>query len=169
MTRHPAGTAVEVRYRRPVDADHATISGSIEEWWDGRNLRHLLPRLWLQHFTGTSWLAEDVDDRIVGFLVGFISPDDPTTGYVHLLGVDPNHRRTGVGRELYQRFIEDVRDHGVTRVTAITWPGNRRSVAFHEAIGFRVVDGPGTMRLYGTPAFPDYEADEDRVVFERSI
>ena len=31
-------------------------------------------------------------------------------------------------------------------------------------MGFAPDDGPGTQRLYGTPAYPDYDADgEDRV------
>ncbi len=59
---------------------------------------------------------------------------------------------------------------GVRRVDAITWPGNRVSVDFHRAMGFSVDDGPGTQRLYGTPAYPDYEADgDDRVVFSREL
>jgi hypothetical protein len=53
---------------------------------------------------------------------------------------------------------------------AITWPGNRVSVAFHRSIGFRLEDGPGTQRLYGSPAYPDYDGDgEDRVVFVREL
>ena len=32
------------------------------------------------------------------------------------------------------------------RITAVTWPGNRSSIAFHRAIGFQVDDGPGTRR-----------------------
>ncbi len=42
--------------------------------------------------------------------------------------------------------------------------------AFHRAMGFTPADGPGTMNLYGTPAYPDYDADgEDRVVFSRPL
>ena len=53
---------------------------------------------------------------------------------------------------------------------AITWPGNRQSVAFHTSIGFRVDDGPGTQNLYGTPAYADYDGDgDDRVVFTRDL
>jgi hypothetical protein len=55
-------------------------------------------------------------------------------------------------------------------VTAITWPGNRVSVGFHRALGFVPEDGPGTQRLYGTPAYPDYDAEgDDRVVFSRPL
>ena len=62
------------------------------------------------------------------------------------------------------------RARGVRRVTAVTWPGNRGSVAFHRAMGFSAEVGPGTQNLYGTPAYPDYDADgDDRVVFSREL
>jgi hypothetical protein len=55
-------------------------------------------------------------------------------------------------------------------VSAITWPGNRVSVGFHRAMGFAPDDGPGTQRLYGTPAYPDYDGEgDDRVVFSRAL
>lgn len=160
----------EVRLRRPVEADHAFLVGQVDEWWGGRKLHQLLPRLWLQHFTGTSWVAEDAQGSPIGFLVGFISPDHPDQACIHMVATSPNHRGAGLGRALYQRFFEDVKARGVRRVMAITWPGNRVSVGFHRAMGFTPADGPGTQRLYGTPAYPDYDAEgDDRVVFSREL
>lgn len=163
----PRTSPADLTFRRPVEADHARVVRAVDDWWGGKGLRALPPsRSWFQHFTGRSWIAETADGRIVGFLLGFISPDHPEIGIVHLVGTDPNTRRNGLGRELYRRFIEDVEAAGVRRVQAITWPGNRISVAFHVALGFRADDGPGTQRLYGTPAYPDHDGDgEDRVVF----
>lgn len=160
----------EIRFRRPTEADHAGIVRQVDDWWGGRSLHHLLPRLWFQHFTGTSWVAEDADGRVVGFLIGFVSADRPDEAYIHMVGASPNHRRSGLGRALYERFIEDVRSRGIRRVSAVTWPGNRVSVGFHRAMGFTPADGPGTQNLYGTPAYPDYDADgDDRVVFSREL
>jgi L-amino acid N-acyltransferase YncA len=87
-----------------------------------------------------------------------------------MVGTDPNHRRAGLGRALYERFFDDMRERGVRRVSAVTWPGNRVSVAFHRALGFEPAEGPGTQNLYGTRAYPDYDADgDDRVVFSREL
>ena len=157
-------------FRRPTEADHAGMVGVVDEWWGGRRLHELLPRLWLQHFTGTSWLAESPDGRLAGFLVGFVSPDRPDVAYCHMIATSPNRRGQGIGRALYERFFEDGRTAGCSSATAITWPGNRTSIAFHRAIGFLPDDGPGTMPLYGTPAYADYDGEgEDRVRFVRPL
>lgn len=159
-----------IRFRRPTPTDHRFLVGVVDEWWGGRRLHQLLPRLWLEHFAGTSWVIEDDQARILAFLVGFVSPDHPDQAYVHMVATSPNHRRSGLGRALYERFFEDVRARGVRRVTALSWPGSRVSVGFHRALGFQIDDGPGTQRLYGTPAYPDHDAEgEDRVVFSREI
>ncbi len=165
-----AGSEIAVRLRRPTEADHAAIVRHVDEWWGGRRLHDLLPRLWLRHFTGTSLVAETATGRLAGFLVGFRSPDHPDTAYVHMVATDPNLRGRGVARTMYERFFADMAALGVTRIEAVTWPGNRVSVAFHRALGFRPDDGPGTLPLYGTPAYPDYDYDgEDRVRLVREL
>ena len=160
----------DVRFRRPVEDDYRYLVDRVDDWWGGRTTHPLFRRFWFQHFTGSSWVAEVADGALVGFLVGFLSPDHPDEAYVHLVATSPNHRHRGIARRLYEQFIDDVRARGVGRVTAVTWPGNRASVAFHRAIGFQPDEGPGTQRLYGTPAYPNHDAyGEDRVVFSRTI
>ncbi len=157
-------------FRRPTEADYPRIADVVDEWWGGRRMRAMLPRLWLQHFSGTSWIVERPDGRLEGFLVAFLSQDDPSTGYVHMIAANPNRRRSGVGRALYGRAFADLAARGARRVAAVTWPGNRQSVMFHQALGFRVDDGLGTKKIYGIPAHPDHDGDgEDRVVFVRDL
>lgn len=156
----------DLTFRRPTADDHPRVVGVIDDWWGGRRMRLILPRLWFEHFAGTSWVVDRSDGRLAGFVVAFISQDDPATGYVHMIAAEPNCRRRGLGRSLYERAFADLAGRGARRVLAVTWPGNRTSIAFHRALGFRVDDGPGTQRLYGTPAHVDHDGhDEDRVVF----
>lgn len=160
-----------LRFRRPTPDDHSAIVAVVDEWWGGRQMRALLPRLWFEHFAGTSWIAEDaVDGRLTGFLVAFLSPDRLGTAYIHMVAADPNRRRNGIGRGLYEQAFADFAARGARRVVAVTWPGNRTSVAFHRSMGFRVDDGPGTSPIYGTPAHADHDGPgEDRVVFLRDL
>ena len=122
-------------------------------WWDGRQLAPVLPRLFFLHFEGTSFVAEDDDGDLVGFVCGFLSQTDSAEAYIHFVGVSPDHRGEGVGRALYERFLEEVRSEGRSVVRCVTSPANRDSVAFHEALGFEVdrvvadYDGPGEDRV----------------------
>jgi GNAT superfamily N-acetyltransferase len=160
----------EIRYRRPTEADYREMVSVINDWWAGREMDVLLPRLWLQHFTGTSWLAETADGQLAGFLVGFLSPDKPEEAYCHMVASNPNLRHHGIGRELYERFFADARAGGRSRVGAVTWPGNRTSVAFHQALGFEIQTGPGTQNLYGIPAYPGYDREQDdRTVLVKTL
>ncbi len=127
--------------------------GRVNVWWGGREMAPILPRLFFLHFEGTSFVAEDGDGDLSGFVCGFLSQTDPEEAYIHFVGVSPEHRGTGVGRTLYERFFSEVRDEGRSVVRCVTSPANADSVAFHEALGFRVdrvvedYDGPGEDRV----------------------
>jgi GNAT superfamily N-acetyltransferase len=164
----------ELRFRRPVESDYPALALVVDDWWDGRVVQGLLPRLWLRHFGSTSWLAEEVGatgrPRSIGFLVGFRSPDVPGVGVLQAVGVDPNRRRRGIGRDLIERFTSDCRTAGLERIEALIWPGNRRGLDFLRAVGFRPEDGPGTRNLYGTAAFDGYDfGTEDRARLWRRV
>jgi ribosomal protein S18 acetylase RimI-like enzyme len=159
-----------ITFRRPTEADYPAIIRVIDDWWGDRRMDVLLPRLWLQHFTGTSWLAETETGKLAGFLVGFLSPDKPDVAYCHMVATNPNARRHGLGRALYERFFADARAGGRSKVFAVTWPANRTSLAFHRSVGFDIQAGPGSQNLYGTPATAGYDFDrEDRAILVRVI
>lgn len=140
-----------MRLRAAVPEDHVRMRAVCDEWW-GRPVTHLIPRLFLDHFHGTSLVAE-ADGQLAGFLVGFPSQSLPGEAYVHVMAVAPEQRGSGLGRELYRRFMEAVRERGCSVVRAVTSPGNERSIAFHRSIGFTVsgphsdYDGPGVDRM----------------------
>jgi ribosomal protein S18 acetylase RimI-like enzyme len=164
--RLPAGLSL----RHPTEADQSAIVGLVDEWFGGRRVRSMVGRAWFRHFGSTSWMAEDAAGRPVAFLIGYRSQDDPAEAVLHLLAVDPNHRRQGVGRALVDAFLADTGAMGVHTVTALGWPDDAIAVRFFRTVGFRADDGPGSQNLYGAPAFPDYDGDgEDRTVFSRQL
>ena len=120
--------------------DHARIVAVVDDWWGGRRMAVLIPSLFLEHFAGTSLVAEDAAGELAGCCIGFVSQDRPDEAYVHFLGVRPDQRAAGLGHELHDRFADLVRPRGVLRVRCVTSTVNRASVAFHTSIGF-VVEG----------------------------
>jgi ribosomal protein S18 acetylase RimI-like enzyme len=164
------GRSGEPVLRHPTEADQQRLVGLVDEWFGGRRVRHLVGRAWFRHFGSTSWLAVDPVDRPIGFLIGYRSPDRPAEAIVHLVGVDPNHRRRGIARALVASFLAEAEGAGVTSVTALAWPDDPIAIAWFGALEFKPDDGPGSQRLFGTRAFPDYDGDgEDRVVFVREL
>ena len=171
MTNRPAIDVEAIRFRRPTEDDYPAVAAAVEAWWDDRRPGELLERLWLRHFAGTCWLAEDAETgTLVGYVAGFRGASGPDVGVIRSLGVRPSHRRRGIGRALVERSLDDLRSAGATVVESLAWPGNRRAVAFLSGIGFEPETGPGTRSLYGTPAFEGYDfGTEDRVRFLRRL
>lgn len=149
-------SAISIRTAEPTD--HARVVAVLDEWWGGRRMVDMLPKLFFDHFRHTSFVAER-DGELAGFLVGFLSQSSPEEAYVHFVGVSPAERGTGLGRALYERFFAAARAAGRTRVRCVTSPANTGSLAFHAALGFDAsvprsgYDGPG----------------EDRIVLTRSL
>jgi GNAT superfamily N-acetyltransferase len=109
-------------------------------------------------------------ERPIGLLLGYLSQDHPSEAVIHLVGVDPNRRRRGVGRSLVEAFVRGVAARGADEVIALAPPGEPPVAAFFRAVGFRADDGPGTVNRFGMPAYPDHEAPgDDRIVFRRVL
>ncbi|MEV4649675.1 GNAT family N-acetyltransferase [Saccharopolyspora sp. NPDC049357] len=64
---------------------------------------------------------------MLGFLIGFLSADQPQVGYLHFVGVDPAQRRNGLARRLCGEFFEAISFAGRTEVHAIASPENTGS------------------------------------------
>ena len=149
--------SIEIRHAQP--SDYGRVIQHVNAWWRGREMAPMLPKLFFLHFEGTSFVAEREDGALAGFLIGFLSQTSADEAYVHFIGVAPDRRGSGLGRDLYERFFAVAREHGRTVVRCVTSTANESSIAFHRALGFdvdRVVenyDGPG----------------EDRVLFVKRI
>ena len=140
-----------IRHAQP--SDYGRVIGRVNAWWGGREMAPLLPKLFFLHFEGTSFVADDANGQLAGFLIGFLSQSDAAEAYIHFVGVAPERRGEGLGRQLYERFFDSVRGDGRTRVRCVTSPVNSGSLAFHRALGFEVervaedYDGPGEDRV----------------------
>ena len=147
----------DILVRTAAAADYDQIIAVLDDWW-GRPVRQALPRLFLDHFHATSFVAER-DGDLAGFLIGFMSPSMPDVAYIHFAGVHPHFRGNGLARVLYQRFFELAAADGRRVVSAVTAPRNTGSIAFHTAKGFTV-----------TEPIPGYDGPSSgKVLFERRL
>jgi pimeloyl-ACP methyl ester carboxylesterase/ribosomal protein S18 acetylase RimI-like enzyme len=150
----PAGFTL----RKPVEADHARVVAVLNDWWGGRDLSHLLPRLYFHHFNHSSFIIEK-DGQLAAFLTGFISQAEPGVAYIHFVGVHPQYRKDGLARAMYERFFGLARARGAREVHCITGTVNATSIAFHQRMGFHISE-----------PIPHYDGpDGDRVSMVRRI
>ena len=152
--------------RHLEESDYELLVPVVDVWWGGRHVSHLLPKLFFVHFRGTSFVAEE-NGAIVGFLIGFVSQTFPDQAYIHFVGIHPDHRSSGLGRQLYIKFFETVDQLGCTIVRSITSPVNRASIAFHTRMGFQMEEITG--EDLGVACTLDYELKgEARVQFVKT-
>lgn len=152
--------------RQATEADYLPVIRVLNEWWGGRQMTDMLPRLFFQHFQSTSYIAWE-QDELVGFLIGFCSQTRANEGYIHFIGVHPGYRKAGVARQLYERFFQAMHEHGRDTVRCITSPINETSIRFHTSMGFAMeavhtdYDGVGQDRILFIKKLSD--ASEERL------
>jgi GNAT superfamily N-acetyltransferase len=149
--------------RRIAKGDFDRIVEVIDHWWGGPISTFAHPIFFYE--LGDESLVVEQGSDMIGFLLGFVAPgtsrepqagkEPVRTGYVHLVGIHPDYRRRGVGRLLYDRFIDECRAARCVRMKAITTPGNEGSIRFHVALGWKMQEvddyaGPGRRRVVFT-------------------
>ena len=140
-----------MRTRRITKGDFDRIVEVIDHWWGGPISTFAHP-IFFYELGARALIAEDPDEGMIGFLLGFVAAEPVSTGYVHLVGINPDYRRRGVGRLLYETFTDECRAAGCERMKAITTRGYEGSIQFHLALGWDSVEvsddaGPGRARM----------------------
>lgn len=139
-----------MRIRGLTKVDYDYIISVLDQWWGGPAGRRADPMFFYEF--GEHALVAEQDGQVIGFLLGVMVPGPAATGYVHLVGIHPDHRRRGVGKRLYEQFTERCRAAGMKRIKSLAAEGHEGPTRFHASMGFecsRVTDyaGPGRTRL----------------------
>lgn len=157
----------DLKIRNSRASDHPVIIGVMKDWWHGRDLTWMMPKLFLIHFNNTSFVIEK-ENEFIAFLIGFLSPANPKEGYIHFVGVHPDYRGIGIGEHLYNRFFKICRENNRDTVRACTSPVNKGSIEFHKKIGFDI--SKGDAEIDSTQVTLDYnKPDDPKVLFEIEI
>lgn len=153
--------------RNAIESDYVNVISVLNEWWGGRQMTDMLPHLFFKYFTETCYILEE-EEKMIGFLVGFISQTYPDQAYIHFFGTAPTCRRKGYGRTAYEHFFDMARQKGCRSVHAVTSIVNKASIAFHTGIGFQIDEGD--TRIDGISVHTDYDGPRGGIVlFSKEI
>lgn len=167
MKAYRLNAAKDLILRNGGPSDYENVIAVMPDWWNGRDLTSMLPKIFFIHFHNTIYIAE-LKNELVGFLVGFLSQSDDNVGYIHFLGVHPNYRKAGIGRLLYQKFYDACKTNGRAIIKSCTSPINKLSIAFHLRMGFIIEPGDG--KVDGVSVTMDYMRKNDpKVLFRKEL
>lgn len=140
LTEDDLDAVVELSLRAwaPVFASFAKVLGS-----------DIYPRLYPDWSTGQAKAVRevcagdhvfvaDLAGTVAGFAAVVIRDDDPRTGEIDMLVVDPEQQRQGVGSALIEQSVDHLRRAGVVLVDVATGgdPGHAPARRAYEQAGF---------------------------------
>jgi len=81
---------------------------------------------------GMSFIAS-VGEKIVGAV---LCGHDGRRGYIHHLGVDPNYRRSGIGRQLVEKCVSALKAAGIQKCHLLIFQDNFDGICFWKRTGW---------------------------------
>lgn len=150
---------------RCTKTDYDQIVAEIVEFWGSDRTLGIHHPMFVNEFGNSAYVIKD-GNCVAAYLFGFFSQTEPIA-YVHLIGVRTAYRRQGLARRLYDHFTGLAQSAGCTELKAITTPGNKESIAFHQAWG---MEPTGKPNRDGIPIIENYAGPgQHRVVFRRKL
>jgi ribosomal protein S18 acetylase RimI-like enzyme len=146
--------------------DFNEILRDISDFWGSDRTLHLHQPFLIYEFGNTAFVIRD-KGMVIAYLFGFFSQTE-NLAYIHLIGVREKYQRMGLGKLLYDNFIEIAKSHKIHEIKAITKPVNTKSINFHtNKIGMTMVGEPNND---GINVIKNYSGvNSDRVVFTKNI
>jgi ribosomal protein S18 acetylase RimI-like enzyme len=141
--------AQEVRIRPLDEMDISPIVG-IDEKISG----HYRPEVWERRIgyylrrDPDSCVVAEAGGRVVGFMLGEIRSGEfgleEPTGWIEVLGVDPESRGQSVGRKMAEAMLDYFRTQGAHSVRTLVDDGREELSGFFSSLGFE----PASLRPF---------------------
>jgi GNAT superfamily N-acetyltransferase len=119
--------------------------------YDEANATALWTRVLTSDVLGRVGLVAELDGRIVGAARVGPDPDEPTSGHLFSLYVDPDIQGGGVGGRLLGAATERIRALGVTQATLWVFAANGAARGFYARHGWVPDGGERVEPEYGEP------------------
>lgn len=93
-------------------------------------------------------VVAEIDGEVVGFMLAEVRSGEfgleEATGWIEVLGVDPECRGRAVGRKMAESLLDTFRTRGVGRVHTLVDDDMNEIASFFSSLGFK----PGTLRPF---------------------
>lgn len=125
----------------------------------------------LRYFGNTCFIAE-YDNKIVGFVMGFISQVDKNTYFLWQIGVSPHLQGEGIGTKILTTVEQELKKLNCKRVEVTVDPENISSQKLFEKLNyFNISEKEGeTIKVEDNIAVKDYyKPGRHFILYEKNI
>ncbi|MFD1160944.1 GNAT family N-acetyltransferase [Hwangdonia seohaensis] len=106
--------------------------------------------------SGDYFIVAKEDDKILGYALGGLNTQKKQ-GWILSLGVHPDARGKGLGKQLTQRLIEVLKAENTKEIALTVYPDNTSAIKIYKDLGFE-----------GNEVLDNYFFDnEDRIVMKK--
>lgn len=117
--------------------------------------------LWGEYFSETSCIAQ-IDQKVIGFVSGFIQPDAPDTLFVWQIAIDQNYHGKGLATMLLQQLIDQVKNKDINFLEATVTPTNIPSSKLFHKIARNHNTECSIETRFASEQFPDRTTEEEQ-------
>ena len=93
---------------------------------------------------GQPCLGAEINGKLLGFILGEVRSwefgSGEKTGWIDVLGVDPEFWGLGVGRRLGEALLEKFKEQGVVRVRTLVDSYSGELISYFRALGFQILN-----------------------------
>lgn len=116
--------------------------------------------MWGKYYRDTSCLAV-LDQKVIGFVTGFIQPETPDTIFVWQVAIDLNYRGYGLGTKLLEALLLQVKDKNIAFLEATVTPSNIPSSKLFHKIAKNHGTNCTVKPCFHSEQFPDKQTEEE--------
>lgn len=118
-------------FKDSKDRDASQIASNIEK--TKKFIQQLRQREGPNH-DPDGWIAASLEDKLVGFVVAIQERD---SGLIAEAGVDPQHRRKGIGALLTTKGLQRLKQRGLNQAFLRVDLENTEAISLYEKLGFQ--------------------------------
>lgn len=143
-----------IHFRRPTENDGSEMYRIVQqsEVLDVNSPYSYL--MWSKYFNKTSIVAV-CENQIIGFVTGFIQPEDPNTLFIWQIAVDKHYRGHGLATKLIEQLLVRLREEEIIFLEATVTPSNIPSSKLFKGIAEKQKTNCAIFECFSKELFPD--------------
>lgn len=116
--------------------------------------------MWSTYFPQSSMVAT-YNEKVIGFIIGFIQPEKQDTLFVWQIAIDEAYRGNGLARTMIDELFDQVKNDGIQYIEATVTPSNTASNKLFSGIARNKAANYTITTCFESEDFPDNSTEEE--------